>query len=312
MKLSFVFSFRNEAENIPELVSRVDAVCSQLRLKSYEMIFVNDQSTDDSVAVLSKLQKNFPITLINMTRNFGTAPCVLAGMKEATGDAVVYMDSDLQDPPELVEYMFRLFLDGADVVHTKRLSRQGEGFLKLCITGIAYKIINFVSEIEIPVNSGDFKLLSRAAVQDVLMLTEDDPFMRGLSVWVGRKQEFVHYDRNPRNAGNTKFPLLSKNPVSEFVRGVTSFSVWPLYFSFFLGFFVFLAAFGFVGYALFTKISGLSTPGSAGITKKTTVMTANDKKLNFCILLFKKLVNVDLCICNRSPKETAGVSRPIS
>ena len=87
-------------------------------------------------------------------------------------------------------------------------------------------------------------MLSRAAVQDVLMLTEDDPFMRGLSVWVGRKQEFVHYDRNPRNAGDTKFPLLSKNPVSEFVRGVTSFSVWPLYFSFFLGFLVFLAAFG--------------------------------------------------------------------
>ena len=187
------------------------------------MIFVNDQSTDDSVAVLSKLQTNFPITLINMTRNFGTAPCVLAGMEEATGDAVVYMDSDLQDPPELVVDMFRLFLDGADVVHTKRRSRQGEGFLKLCITGIAYKIINFVSEIEIPINSGDFKLLSRATVQDVLMLTEDDPFMRGLSVWVGRKQEFVHYDRNPRNAGDTKFPLLSKNPVSEFVRGVTSF-----------------------------------------------------------------------------------------
>jgi polyisoprenyl-phosphate glycosyltransferase len=265
MKLSFVFSFRNEEENIKNLVERVHAVCSSMNLDSFEMIFVNDQSDDGSEVLLERLQKKFPVTIINMTRNFGTAPCVLAGLAEADGDAVVYMDSDLQDPPELVPEMFNLFLQGADVVHTKRKSRPGESTTKLLITKLAYKIINMVSEIEIPTNSGDFKLLSRAVVDDILQMTEDDPFMRGLSVWVGRDQRFVYYDRDPREAGTTKFPLFSKNPAHEFIRGVTSFSVWPLYFSLFIGLLVTIAALGFISYALITKITGLGTPGSAGI-----------------------------------------------
>tara|TARA_Y100000031_G_scaffold14650_1_gene15431 strand:- start:1194 stop:1940 length:747 start_codon:yes stop_codon:yes gene_type:complete len=172
-----------------------------------------------------------------MSRRFGIAPCVIAGFKHAEGDAVIYMDTDLQDPPELIPELLEKWREGFDVVHTTRTRREGESLFKMWLTRRAYSMINFMADIDIPQNSGDFKLLSRRAVDAVLTLDEYDPFLRGLSRWVGFKQTQVYYERESRFAGETKYSLLrSSNPYREFLRGITSFSTVPLYISLFIGF----------------------------------------------------------------------------
>ena len=264
-KMSFIFSFRNEAENIPELVKRIQNEVKKIGKFSYEMIFVNDDSLDDSEQILMKLKENYPIVIINMSRGFGTAPCVLAGFKEATGDIIVYMDSDLQDPPEIVSEMYSKFKNGAEIVHASRLRRDGENFLKIWITKQAYKIINYFSDIDIPENTGDFKMLSKRVVQNILKLEEYDPFMRGLSLWIGFKQDFVYYNRDKRFAGETGFPLFSKNPRREFIRGLTSFSAGPLYFSLAFGFVICFFSVLLILYAITSKILGFSAPGVSGL-----------------------------------------------
>lgn len=244
MLLSIVFSFKNESDVLPELTRRVENTLATIGC-DYEMVFVNDASTDSSLEQLLTLrEKNKKIKIINMSRTFGVTPCVIAGMKHAKGDAVVYMDADLQDPPELIPVLFQKYKEGYDVVHTTRTKRKGENFLKMLITRRAYNIINFFSEIPIPENTGDFKLISRRAVNQLLTLNEYDPFMRGLVRWIGFKQIFVLYERDARFAGKPKFSIFkSLNPVKEFIRGVTSFSEIPLYLSLFLGFFVLIGAF---------------------------------------------------------------------
>jgi glycosyltransferase involved in cell wall biosynthesis len=244
MLLSVVFSFKNEAPVIPELIRRTELVLSKIDW-DYELIFVNDASTDASLEVLLTMRDNNKrIKIITLSRTFGVTPGIIAGMKHAKGDAVVYMDADLQDPPELLPALMQKYKEGFDVVHTTRTGRKGENPLKMWITKRAYRIINFFSEIDIPENTGDFKLISRRAADQLLKLHEYDPFMRGLARWVGFKQAFVLYERLPRFAGKSKFSLLSSlNPIKEFIRGVTSFSEIPLYLSLFLGFFVSIGAF---------------------------------------------------------------------
>jgi polyisoprenyl-phosphate glycosyltransferase len=265
MLLSFVFSFRNEEENIPELVKRVSAAASAIEDLRYEMIFVDDDSTDKSVSLLMSLQDKYPITIINMSRRFGVTPCVLAGFAHAQGDAVVYMDADLQDPPEIVSEMVKKFREGAEVVHSTRTSRDGENVLKMWLTRKAYRCINLFSDIRLPENTGDFKLLSSKVVKEILNFKEYDPYMRGLSVWVGYKQDFVLYRRESRFKGATKFPILSKGPIREFVRGVTAYSAAPLYVSLILGMLTILFAVSLILYAIVTKFFGISAPGAPGV-----------------------------------------------
>ena len=126
---------------------------------------MNDASDDNSEKILNNLQKTFPITIINMSRTFGVGPCVLAGFKHAQGDCIIYMDSDLQDPPELIEKLIIEFENGSDIVHTIRTERLGESKFKLIVTKIAYKIINFLSDIKLPIEAGDFKLIERFLVK---------------------------------------------------------------------------------------------------------------------------------------------------
>lgn len=265
MLLSIVFSFRNEEENIKELVKRISLVLHGIEKLSYELIFVNDDSTDDSLNILLALQKKYPIRIINMSRCFGVTPCLLAGFEKASGDAVICMDSDLQDPPELIPQLLERFNNGIEVVHTTRTHRYGESALKMWLTKRAYNIINYFSDIHLPENTGDFKLLSRKVVNEILKLSEYDPYMRGLSVWVGYKQDFVFYRREARFSGKTHFPLFSKGPVREFIRGLTAFSAAPLYFSLLIGFITFLFSILLIIYAFIAKFTGLAMPGSTSI-----------------------------------------------
>lgn len=266
MKLiSFVFSFKNEEKNLEELVKRVDNAVKKLSNYDYELIFVNDDSDDNSEKLLLNLQKNFSITLINMSRTFGVGPCVLAGFKYAKGDCVVYMDSDLQDPPEIIVKLIEEYEKGAEIVHTVRSKRLGESKFKLFITKIAYKIINFLSDINLPTEAGDFKLISKKALTKILEQKEFRPYIRGLSVWVGFKQAYVEYVRDARNEGNTKFPLFSAGPVTQFISGVTAYSLKPLYFGIILGMFSIIFSMILIFYALYMKFTNIAVPGTAGI-----------------------------------------------
>ncbi len=265
MLLSMVFSFRNEEQNIPELASRVNEAVSQLDNTMYEMIFVNDDSNDRSVDLLVQLQKEYPIKIINMSRRFGVTPCVLAGFAQAQGDAVIYMDTDLQDPPELIPEMVNRFRQGADVVHMTRTHREGESAAKMWLTKRAYRVINYFSDIQLPENTGDFKLLSRKVIEEILRLKEYDPYMRGLSVWVGYRQEFIYYVRQKRFSGETHFPLFGKGPIKEFIRGLTAFSASPLYISFFIGIAACLFSVALIMFAIITKVVGVAAPGVSGV-----------------------------------------------
>lgn len=227
--LSVVLSFRNEAEVIPELIERLDRALTGASI-DYELIFVNDASTDASLALLEKHRASNPrVKILNMSRRFGVAPCVIAGMRHAKGDAVVYMDADLQDPPELIPTLWARWREGHDVAYTVRTDRQGESRVKLAITRAAYRLIQRASSIELPVEAGDFKLLSRRVVDHLLSLDEQELYLRGLVAWVGFRQVAVPYERQPRAAGVTHFPLLaSLGPVTTLLAGITSFSHAPL------------------------------------------------------------------------------------
>ena len=263
--LSIVLSFRNEEGNIKELIERINKSLNILKDWSYEIIFVNDDSTDNSEKILLDLQKDNPIKIINMSRNFGVDPCVIAGFRHAKGDAVVYLHTDLQDPPELIPKLVKKFEEGNDVVHTVRTKRHGESKFRMFITKIAYHIIHYLSDLNLPIQAGDYKLISRKALDKILMQNEFRPYVRGLSVWVGYKQTFVHYEREARGAGESKMPLLSAGPVVDFINGVTSYSLKPLYIGIFFGFLSIIFSFFLIIYALFLKFNGLAIPGATSI-----------------------------------------------
>ena len=266
MKLiSIIFSFKNEEKNLDELIQRIQTTFSKIDSYKYELIFVNDCSDDKSERILLDLQKNNPITIINMTRTFGVGPCVLAGFREAKGDAIIYMDSDLQDPPEIIPDLINEYEQGSEIVHTVRTKRHGESFFKMLITKMAYKIINYLSEIPLPTEAGDFKLISSTALKRILLQNEFRPCIRGLSIWVGYKQSFVKYERDPRAEGESKFPLFSKGPITEFISGITSYSLKPLYLGVVLGFLSLIFSIILILYALYSKFLGVAAPGSTGI-----------------------------------------------
>ena len=263
--LSVVFSFRNEEGNIKELVNRINISLEKLTNWNYELIFVNDDSTDNSESILLNLQKKYPIRIINMSRNFGVDPCVLAGFRNAKGDAIVYLHTDLQDPPEIIPDLIKKHEEGFDVVHTIRTKRKGESKFRMLVTRIAYLLINILSDIKLPIESGDYKLISRKALDKILNQKEFRPYVRGLSVWVGFKQTFYKYERQARGSGKSKMPLLSKGPVTDFINGITSYSLKPLYIGIFFGFLSIIISLLLIIYALYLKFNNLAVPGSTSI-----------------------------------------------
>ena len=227
--ISVVFSFRNERQNIPTLITRLDAMFARTDV-NYELLFVNDASDDGSLeALIDQRARNPRVKVINMSRRFGVSECARAGMTASSGDATIIMDADLQDPPELIPQLIDKWRAGADVVHTVRTRRHGESAVKMMLTRLAYRIIHMGSSIELPVDAGDFKLLSRPALNHLLALRESDPYIRGLVVWIGFQQAFVPYERDARHAGSTHFPFFSRNPWKTFAMGLTSFSFMPLF-----------------------------------------------------------------------------------
>ena len=286
--LSFVFSFRNETDILPEFVRRLREVLLDLRSKGkilgWEFVFVDDCSTDQSVATLIGLDRNYhDIKIISMSRIFGVAECVMAGLAYTNGEAVIYMDCDLQDPPELIPQLLKAWQEGdhVEVVHTVRKKRLGEAPIKLFITRIGYAILNRYSTVSIPREAGDFKLLSRCVVDHLLAMKENRPFMRGLIAYVGLKQVFIEYERLARFAGKSKFFVLSKKVISNFLNSaLINFSSVPLQIASYCGLCAILIDFVLLGHTLYQKLAGKDIPGYTPIM--ITVLFIGGVQL-FCI-----------------------------
>lgn len=267
-KISVVFSFFNEEDVLEELLQRMGAMFASLGGDyTYELIFVNDRSTDRSLDILARhAQQDKRIKVVNMSRNFGVSECTLAGMKFASGDAVIMMDTDLQDPPEVIPLLIRKYHEEqADVVYTIRTDREGEPGAKMLATRLGYRILHYISSIDLPVESGDFKLMSRRAVNQLVRLEETQPFLRGMARWIGFKQVPVYYKRESRHAGDTHYLFYSPRVLKNFLSGITAFSDVPLYLIFILGLVVSSGAFLFLISVFVMKYLGWNLPGWSAI-----------------------------------------------
>jgi polyisoprenyl-phosphate glycosyltransferase len=259
--VSIVVPVYNEADGIAEFNRRLANVRAQLPEKS-EVIYVNDGSRDDTFSILQSLrEQDGTISIVNLSRNFGKEIALTAGLDHSHGDAVIVIDADLQDPPELIPtFIERWREDEADVVFARRCSRAGESWFKKATAYGFYRIINAVSRQTVPVDTGDFRLLSRRAVDAVTMLRERHRFMKGLFAWIGYRQVAVPYEREPRVAGATKWNYWRLWNFS--LEGITSFTTAPLKLATYLGL---LTAAGAVFYGTYfigrTLLFGNPVPG---------------------------------------------------
>ncbi len=223
--LSIVVPAYNEEEVLPVFHSRLGAALAGME-GDWEVIYVDDGSKDGTLRVLKDLQRADPVVgFAALSRNFGKEAAMSAGLRLARGEAVIMIDADLQDPPELIPDMVRSWQQGADVVNMRRRSRQGETWFKKASAAWFYRVINWLSEVHIPENVGDFRLLSRRAVEALNQLPERNRFMKGLFAWIGYSQITIEYDRHARVAGQTKWPYFKLFNFA--IEGITGFSVVP-------------------------------------------------------------------------------------
>jgi len=232
--ISLIIPIWNEEPVIPELYRRVLAVMAQIG-EPWELICVNDGSHDRSLSLLIELSESDPhVKVIDFSRNFGHQIAITAGADFAEGDAVIVMDADLQDPPEVLLRMIEQWRAGYEVVYAKRAKREGETWFKLWSAKIFYRLLRNITDVEIPLDTGDFRLMDRRVVLAMRELREKHRFMRGLSSWVGFKQIGVEYERAERYAGETHYPL--HKMVRLALTAITGFSYLPLQLATYLGF----------------------------------------------------------------------------
>jgi dolichol-phosphate mannosyltransferase len=249
--LSLVVPIYNEEEVIPELHRRLQEFLAKLALPA-EVLFVNDGSRDRSMELLRELAAGEPrYRIVSFARNFGHQTAITAGVDHARGQAVVVMDADLQDPPEVVLEMVEKWREGFDVVYGRRRKRAGETWFKLVTARVFYRIFHAMIPIDVPLDTGDFRLMSRRVVVALRELRETHRFVRGMVAWVGFKQTELLYDRPGRFAGETKYPL--RKMVRFALDGITSFSILPLRFATYLGMVMILGSIGVIVYAVVSK-----------------------------------------------------------
>jgi glycosyltransferase involved in cell wall biosynthesis len=233
VEYSFIIPVYNEEAGLLELFSRMEKTLEKLD-GSAEILFVDDGSKDNSYEILSaQNKKDARFKIIKFSRNFGHQNAVTAGMDLSKGRAVIIMDADLQDPPEVVLDLINQWKLGFDVVHAVRKTRAGESWFKLFTANAFYKFLERITETKVVRNAGDFRLMDRKVVDAFCRLREQHRFIRGLSCWVGFKQSCVFYERQARYAGETKYPL--KKMIKLAVNAITSFSDWPLQLAFNVG-----------------------------------------------------------------------------
>ena len=226
-KISVVIPMYYEEEVVQECYLRMKKVLNSLKNFEHEIIFVNDGSKDKTLEMLEVIAENdMNVKVISFSRNFGHQAAVTAGLKFVTGDCCLIIDSDMQDPPELLVDMIKLWEQGNEVIYAKRKARKGESKFKLVTAKMFYKVLNGLSDVEIPKDTGDFRLADKKVIEVINSLPEHNKFLRGLFSWVGFKQTPIEYERQERFAGKTKYPL--KKMLKLASDGIISFSTKPL------------------------------------------------------------------------------------
>ena len=249
--ISIIIPIYNEEKNIFNLYDRLTGVMEKLG-KPYEFIFVNDGSRDNSIALIKTLsERDEKVRFIDFSRNFGHQIAVSAGLDYTRGKAVVIIDADLQDPPELIIELYQKMQEGFEVVYARRRKRQGESFLKLFTAKWFYRILAKITSVEIPVDTGDFRIMSDKIVQVLRHMPERNKFLRGQISWAGFRQTFVEYDRAERVEGETGYTY--RKMLTFALDGITSFSDFPLKLASMMGFAVSGIAFLVMLYALYSR-----------------------------------------------------------
>ena len=266
-KLAVIFSFYNEEQNISKSIKEVSKVLDEIKEIDYELLYVNDCSTDSSLNLLKQERLlNKKIKIINLSRRFGHMPGIMAGLRKCETDAAIYMDIDLQDPPELISEMVNCWLhENCDVVFTTRKSRPENLFMKI-LTRIGYRILKYSSEINITKDSGDFRLISRRVINEYVKFNELNPFFRFLVDFIGFKKKQIFYERKKREKGNTNFSLY-QIILQFFEISLIPFTNFPLRFALFFGITTFFICMGILirtGYLFFIGTDEIGTTSIFG------------------------------------------------
>jgi len=244
LRLSVIVPCLNEAEGLAELHGRLTSLCRQEMGDSYEILLVNDGSTDESLATMHSLTaRDERLVIVNLSRNYGHQLALTAGLSLCTGQRVFILDADLQDPPELLTAFMKAMDDGADIVYGQRVRRAGESWFKRASATLFYRLMGKLSDTSLPRDTGDFRLLSRRAVDILNAMPERSRFLRGMMGWIGLKQTAIPYERAARHTGKTKYPFAKMMRLA--LDGLTSFSVLPLRLASYVG-----TAFGVFGLGL--------------------------------------------------------------
>lgn len=241
-KLTILIPAYNEEEVLEKLYARLNQVLADLPLYHFEMLFINDGSKDRTLEIIKTLQtKDSRVSYVDLSRNYGKEIAMIAGLDYAAGNAVIIIDADLQDPPELIPKMIQYWESGYDDVYAKRRSRLGETWLKKYSAGTFYKMLQKLSRIPIQENTGDFRLLDKRCVEALKQLRETQRYTKGMFSWIGYNKKEILFDRDPRAAGQTKWNYMSLMDLA--IEGITCFSTMPLRFSSALGALISLFAF---------------------------------------------------------------------
>jgi len=251
MELSIIIPVFNEEKNVALLHQRLTEVVLKIS-GSYELIFVNDGSRDQTLQLVKNIAATDPhVKYINFSRNFGHQIAVTAGLDHCCGDAVAIIDADLQDPPELILEMYAKMKEGYDVVYAKRKSRQGETFMKKLTAKVFYRLLQRITSVNIPVDTGDFRIISHKIVKVLKQMPEQQKYLRGQISWAGYRQTYIEYERRQRHAGETGWPY--RKMIRFALDGITSFSNFPLKFATVSGIIVFIISFLLMLYALYSR-----------------------------------------------------------
>ncbi|MGR9633311.1 glycosyltransferase family 2 protein [Bacillus cereus] len=306
--ISVVVPMYFEEEVAQECYNRLKSVMLQNNI-NYEFVFVNDGSTDRTMEILSEIAANdYRTKIVNFARNFGHQVAVTAGIAAAKGDAIVIIDADLQDPPEVIPELIAKWEEGYEVVYAKRKQRKGETWFKLLTAKYFYKFLNYMSDIDIPKDTGDFRIIDRKIADVFNQMTERNRFIRGMMSWVGFRQTYVEYERDERFAGKTKYPL--KKMIKFASDGIIAFSTKPLRIVMSLGLLSVLISIIVLLYTITVKVFGHGTQtGWASIMVAITFFSGiqllglgivgqyiariYDESKNRPIYIVKETINID-------------------
>ena len=248
-KISIIIPAYNEEESLPMLRDRIEKLMNSMKNYDFEILFVNDGSKDKTIEIIKKMrEEDTRFNYVDFSRNFGKEIAMIAGLDYATGDCVIFMDADLQDPPELIPELVKYWEQGYDDVYAKRRSRKGETWLKKFTSKMYYNVLQKATKIEIQKDTGDFRLLDRRCVNALKKLRESERNTKSMFSWIGYKKKEVLYDRDPRIAGTTKWNYIKLIDLA--IDGITSFTTSPLRLSTYIAIPTFLVLFVYFVYVI--------------------------------------------------------------